>query len=92
MALVGEFHLVSGSTGDWKAHEATYGRIASKKQVIFGYRLHLLTTLGRVILDFELAPANASDLEVGYELLAEHTNLEVLGDKGYISAAKIAEL
>jgi hypothetical protein len=87
-----EFHLVPGSTGDWKAHEATYGRIASKKQVIFGYRLHLLITLGGVILDFELAPANASDLEVGYELLAKHTNLEVLGDKGYISAAKTAEL
>ena len=87
-----EFHLVPGSTGDWKAHEATYGRIASKKQIIFGYRLHLLITLGGVILDFELAPANASDLEVGYELLVEHTDLEVLGDKGYISAAKAAEL
>lgn len=87
-----EFHLVPGSTGDRKAHEATYGRIASKKQIIFGYRLHLLITLGGVILDFELAPANASDLEVGYELLVEHTDLEVLGDKGYISAAKAAEL
>lgn len=86
------FHLVPGSTADWRAHGATFGRIASKKQVIFGYRLHLLTTLGGVILDFELAPANVSDLEVGCEMLAEHTDLEVLGDKAYISADRAAEL
>lgn len=86
------FHLVPGSTADWQAHGATFGRIASKKQTIFGYRLHLLITLSGVILDFELAPANVSDLEVGGELLAEHTDLEVLGDKGYISAECAAEL
>lgn len=87
-----QFHLVPGSTADWKAHEATFGRIASKKQLIFGYRLHLLVTLGGVILDFALAPANASDLAVGFELLIEHTDLEVLGDKGYISAELAAQL
>ncbi len=87
-----KFHLVPGSTADWKAHAARFGRIAAKKQVIFGYRLHLLITLGGVILDFELAPANVGDLEVGCELLAAHTDLEVLGDKGYISAARAAEL
>jgi hypothetical protein len=87
-----EFHLVPGSTADWKTYGATFGRIASKKQVIFGYRLHLLITLGGVILDFELAPANVGDLEVGCELLAAHTDLTVLGDKGYISAAQAAEL
>jgi hypothetical protein len=87
-----EFHLVPGSTADWKAHGATFGRIASKKQIIFGYRLHLLTTLGGVILDFELAPANVCDLEIGCEVLAEHTDLEVLGDKAYISAERAAEL
>jgi len=31
-------------------------------------------------------------LEVGFELLAEHTDLNVLGDKAYISAEKAAEL
>jgi hypothetical protein len=87
-----EFHLVPGSTADWKAHGATFGRIAAKKQIIFGYRLHLLITLGGVILDFELAPANASDLAVGCELLAEHSALTVLGDKGYISTERAAEL
>lgn len=87
-----EFHLVPGSTADWKAHGARFGRVASKKQLIFGYRLHLLITLNGVILDFELAPANITDLTIGCELLAQHTDLTVLGDKGYIGAPQAAEL
>ena len=87
-----QFYLVPGSTGDWRAYGARFGKVPSKKQTIFGYKLHLLITLGGLILDFELAPANVTDLEVGFELLSEHTDLEVLGDKGYISADKAAEL
>ena len=45
-----------------------------------------------MILGFELAPANVGDLAVDCELLAEHTDLTVLGDKGYISAERVAEL
>jgi hypothetical protein len=66
--------------------------VPSKKQTIFGYKLHLLVTMGGVILDFELAPANMTDVTVGFELLSQHTDLDVLGDKGYISAPKAAEL
>lgn len=87
-----QFYLVPGSTGDWPAFEAKFGKVPSKKQTIFGFKLHLLITLGGLILDFELAPANASDLEVGFEMLSEHTDLSVLGDKAYISAEKAAEL
>jgi hypothetical protein len=87
-----QFYLVPGSTGDWKAHGARFGKVPSKNQTIFGYKLHLLVTLGGVILDFELAPANAADLVVGVELLSEHTDLDVIGDKAYISAPKAAEL
>jgi len=87
-----QFYLVPGSTGDWRAFEAAFGKVPSKKQTIFGFKLHLLITLGGLILDFELAPANVTDLEVGFELLCEHTDLTVLGDKAYISAAKAAEL
>jgi len=87
-----QFHLVPSSTGDWAAYGAAFGKVSSKKQTIFGYKLHLLVTLGGLILDFELAPANATDLQVGFELLTEHTDLHVLGDKGYISADKAAEL
>ena len=87
-----QFHLVPSSTGDWKAYGARFGKVPSKKQTIFGYKLHLLVTLGGVILDFELAPANATDLTVGFEMLSQHTDLDVLGDKAYISAPKAAEL
>ena len=87
-----QFHLVPGSSGDWQAFQATYGKAITKKQTFFGYRLHLLVTLSGVILDFELTPANSTDLEAGFELLSEHSNLEVLGDKAYISAAIAAEL
>ena len=87
-----QFHLVPSSTGDWAAHEAMFGKVCTKKQTIFGYKLHLLVTLGGVILDFELAPANVTDLEAGFELLSEHTDLKVIGDKGYISAEKADQL
>lgn len=87
-----QFHLVPSSTGDWRVHGATFGKVPSKKQTIFGYKLHLLVTLGGVIVDFELAPANATDLKIGYEMLVEHTDLEVIGDKAYISADQAAEL
>lgn len=87
-----QFHLVPSSTGDWKACGATYGKCITKKQTIFGYRLHLLISLSGLILDFELTPANCTDLEAGFEVLSEHTDLEVLGDKGYISAEKAMAL
>ena len=87
-----QFHLVPSSTGDWLDYGARFGKVSSKKQTIFGYKLHLLITLGGVILDFELAPANATDLQVGFEMLSTHTDLDVLGDKAYISASKAAEL
>ena len=87
-----KFHLVPSATGDWPAHGADFGRVESKKQTIFGYKLHLLITQGGLILDFELAPASATDLAVGFELLAEHTDRNVIADKAYISADKAAEL
>jgi len=87
-----EFHLVPGSTGNWAVYGADYGRVASKQETIFGYKLHLLITLNGVILDFELAPASATDLTVGTELLEEHTDLIVLGDKGYVSDPLAATL
>jgi hypothetical protein len=64
-----QFHLVPSSTADWPAYEATFGKVPTKKQTIYGYKLHMLVTLGGLIVDFELAPANATDLAVGAELL-----------------------
>jgi hypothetical protein len=79
------FHLVPASTADWDVHGATFGKVPTKKQTIYGYKLHLLLTLGGVIVDFELAGAHASDLTMGAELLTDHRDLTVIGDKGYIS-------
>src|SRR6516162_3855869 len=39
------FHLVPGSTGDWDEHGAAYGKVPSKKETIYGSKLHLLVTL-----------------------------------------------
>src|SRR5260370_21014002 len=87
-----QFHLVPGSTGDWRTFGATFGKVVTKKQTSFGSRLHLLITLGGLILDFEMTPATATDVEAGFEMLSEQTDLEVIGDTASISAAKAAEL
>ncbi len=81
-----QFHLVPGSTGDWAAHGATFGRCPTKKQTIYGYRLHLLITVGGVMLDFTVTPANADDRAAAGELLSAAHDLTVIGDKGYSSA------
>jgi len=86
------FHLAPAASNDWKAYEATYGHVSSKKETVFGYKLHLLVTMGGVIIDFVLAPAHVSDLEAGLDMLFSHTDLNVIGDKAYISAEYAAEL
>jgi Transposase DDE domain len=87
-----QFHLVPSSTGDWAAHGATFGRCATKKQIIYGYRLHLLITLGGAIVDFELTSANADDRDAARDMLPAHPGLTVIGDKGYISAPLTEQL
>lgn len=82
------FHLVPGarSAGYWRSYGADYGRVVSKRQTIFGYKLHLLATLNGVIRDFVLAPASRNDTVVAPDLLGDQADLVVIGDKGYIDA------
>jgi transposase len=87
-----QFHLVPQASREWAAHGATFGKVVTKKQTIFGYKLHLLVTLNGVIVDFHLAPAHVADRSVAEDLLMAHTDLTVLGDKGYISAPLAMEL
>ena len=87
-----QFHLAPQSRGNWSAHGANYGKVSSKKMTVFGFKLHMLITIGGLILDFELAPASVGDLAIGRELLEEHCNRIVIGDKAYISAAVADEL
>jgi IS5 family transposase len=71
---------------EWQAHGAAFGRVPSKGQTIFGYKLYLLVTANGLILDFALAPANLAEVEVGGALLEGQTDLEALGDKAFVSA------
>ncbi len=87
-----QFHLVPGASREWAAHGATVRNVVTKKQTIFGYKLHLLVTLNGVIVDFHLAPAHVADRTVGADRLAEHTDLTVLGDNGDISAPLAADV
>jgi len=88
------FHLVPGSCrrGEWLSNGAAFGRVCTKKRTIFGYTLQLLTTLGGVILDFELVPANIPDHEGGASLLWAHSHLDVVADKGFIDEYLAAQL
>lgn len=87
-----QFHLVPSSTGDWDAHGATFGRCATKKRTIYGYRLNLLITVGGTILDFELMSANADERDAARDLLETKRDLTVIGDKGFISAELATDL
>lgn len=87
-----QFSSVPQASVEWKVAGATFGHCCSKKQAIFGYKLHLLLTQSGVIRDFELAPAHLPDLAAGVELLMGHPDLLVLGDKGYISQAVTSDL
>jgi len=82
------YPLVPGAhnAGTGRSWGADVGGIASKKQHLFGYRLHLLVTVGGVIRDYVLAPASAHDVAVAPGLLEGHNDLVVVGDKGYLSA------
>lgn len=86
------FHLAPQRTRDWDAYGATFGYCASKKQVYFGYRLHLVVTLGGVILDFELSAANADERDVAEELLPLHPGRTYFGDKGYVDDERAERL
>lgn len=66
--------------------EAAHGRVASKKQTIYGVKLHLLVSACGLVLDFALVAANAADGALAEQLLIDKAGLTVLGDKGYVNA------
>lgn len=85
-----QFHHAPQASLDWLIHQADFGKVSSKKLTIFGYKLHLLVTLNGLIIDFHLAPASCHDLKVAEDILSNHSDLEVFGDKAFISV-RIAE-
>jgi hypothetical protein len=66
--------------------EAEYGRVASKKQTIYGFKLHPLVSACGLILDFALVAANEADGTLAEQLLIDKAGLTVLGDKGDVNA------
>jgi Transposase DDE domain len=63
---------------------AAFGYDSLQKQTYYGFRLHLRTSREGVILAYELAPANASDLAVLPEL-APPPGTTGIGDRNYWS-------
>jgi hypothetical protein len=63
---------------------AAYGRVPSKRETIYGFRLHMLLAAPGAILDFELAPANRNDKLFAEPLLSGMRRLRVLGDGAYV--------
>jgi hypothetical protein len=77
------YHHAAGEHRWWG--EADFGRVPSKKQRVYGFKLHLLIAHSGLLLDFALAPANHNDGALTAQLLADKVGLTVLGDKGYIN-------
>jgi len=65
---------------------------ATQKQTSYGYRLHLLMTMGGTILDVELTSANADERDAARDLLQDKRDLIVIGDTGFISAPLASDL
>jgi hypothetical protein len=86
------FHHAPRASAEWRIHDASFGKVSSKQQTFFGYKLHLLLTIDGVIVDWLLAPAHVRDLPAGVELLDPYSHLCVLGDKAYVSAPVAAAL
>jgi hypothetical protein len=86
------FHHAPRASRQWRMYDASFGKVTSKQQTFFGYKLHLLLSNSGVISDWLLAPAHVRDLPAGVELLQNHHHLCVLGDKAYIDAQLAASL
>lgn len=66
-----------------------YGHCASKKQDIYGMKLHLMTSTQGIPTHYVLAPAAYHDVVIAPELLESYqTNILAMGDKGYVGLQK----
>ncbi len=71
--------------------QAAFGYDPVQKQAYYGFRLHLRTSRDGVILAYELAPANAADKELVWEL-APPPGTTGIGDRNYWSPDLAADL
>lgn len=86
------FHLARARSRDWDANDAGFGRCEAKNQVFFGYRLHLIVTLGGLIVDFVLTNPKADERVVADTMLRARGGGVYYGDKGYVDAKWATQL
>jgi hypothetical protein len=61
------------------------GVMPSKRAMLYGFRIHLTSSLDMVVDDWTLAPAGIREVDVVEDLLVEHYDLTLPADKGYTS-------
>ena len=89
VSVVGFAH----ANGEHRWHGfAAHGYNSSKKERVYGFKLHLLVSSDGVIVDFVLAPANLTDGTFTEQLLGDKHELVVVGDKAYINGPLQAQL
>lgn len=64
---------------------AAYSYCASKKETYFGLKLHALVTTEGYVTDFLVTAANIDDRDPLLELTSSYRNIQIIGDKGYVS-------
>jgi hypothetical protein len=78
--------LERSQTGSCSIAEAAYGIRPSRRQLFFGFRLHVLITDQGAIVEFALAPANEAEREMAEAMLGSVSPSEtalVLADNNY---------
>jgi hypothetical protein len=66
-----------------------YGYCASKKEKIYGFKLHLMVTHQGIPVEYVLAPARHHDVSVAPELVESYrSNIRIGTDKGYVGLHK----
>lgn len=63
---------------------ASYGYCAARKMKYFGYKLVVLSTLGRIPVAYELVPANTDERKAVEGVLQMVRGSDIYGDKGFI--------
>jgi len=70
-------------------NDMLYGHCASKKQDVYGFKLHMMTSTQGVPMHYVLAPARHHDVAIAPELLESYRkNILTIGDKGYVGLGK----
>ena len=72
--------------------EADFGYCEAKDEKFFGFKLHLVSTIMGIPVNFTLAPGNYHDINLVPELLEPFANVVIGGDKGYVSLPLREEL